>query len=215
MPSAARSKPFRPLQSVPRREKRLACEARSSTRKEREAKRRVSHATQREAHPSAARHMQTLPALRLSLASSPSSAGLMNTLARPCRAHALQLVVVARPPPSHTHITNHTPCCRPLLLLPSPSIPLPSLLPFAPSEMPSPPSLAHTLAAAMRARAHAAITLRCVAGERDSTDHIQHTHITSHTRIQRAKSERRTHIICGRRTGESGNIISTSYNVLR
>ena len=56
MPSAARSKPFRPLQSVPRREKRLAREARSSTRKEREAKRRVSHATQREAHPSAARH---------------------------------------------------------------------------------------------------------------------------------------------------------------
>ena len=206
MPSAARSKPFRPLQSVPRREKRLACEARSSTRKEREAKRRVSHATQREAHPSAARHMQTLPALRLSLASSPSSAGLMNTLARPCRAHALQLVVVARPPPSHTHthtqshithlVAAHYCCCRR-------QIPLPSLLPFPPSEMPSTPPLAHTLAVPC-ARAHAGITLRCVAGERDSTDHIQHTSHTSHTRIQRAKNERRTHIICGRRTVESG-----------
>ena len=153
MPSAARSKPFRPLQSVPRREKRLACEARSSTRKEREAKRRVSHATQREAHPSAARHMQTLPALRLSLASSPSSAGLMNTLARPCRAHALQLVVVARPPPSHTHNhTSHT------LLPPITAVAVARshCHPFSPSpppEMPSPPSLAHTLAAAMRARA--------------------------------------------------------------
>ena len=191
MPSAARSKPFRPLQSVPRREKRLACEARSSTRKEREAKRRVSHATQREAHPSAARHMQTLPALRLSLASSPSSAGLMNTLARPCRAHALQLVVVARPPPSHTHHTSHT-------LLP----PITAVCRRHPSHChpfsPSPrqrcrprPSLAHTLAAAMRARAHAAITLRCVPGERDSTDHIQHTSHTSHITSQ-GYSARRT-----------------------
>ena len=121
----------------------------------------------------------------------------------PCRAHALCSARRRRQATTITHtITHHTPCCRPLLLLPSPDpIAIPSPLP--PSEMPSTPPLAHTLAVPC-ARAHAGITLRCVAGERDSTDRIQHTSHTSHTRIQRAKNERRTHIICGRRTVESG-----------
>ena len=183
MPSAARSKPFRPLQSVPRREKRLACEARSSTRKEREAKRRVSHATQREAHPSAARHADP-PGVAAVVSVFPvvsrPDEHIGAALSRPCSAARRRRQATTITHTSHiTHLVAAHYCC-----LPSPSIPLPSLLPFPPSEMPSPPLSRAYPCSAMRARAHAAITLRCVPGERDSTDHIQHTHITSHITSQ-------------------------------
>ena len=98
-------------------------------------------------------------------------------LSRPCSAarRRRQATTITHTQSHITHlVAAHYCCCRR-------QIPLPSLLPFPPSEMPSTPPLAHTLAAAMRARAHAGITLRCVAGERDSTDHIQHTHHTHHT----------------------------------
>ena len=158
MPSAARSKPFRPLQSVPRREKRLACEAGSSTRKEREAKRRVSHATQREAHPSAARHAHP-PGVAAVVSVFPvvsrPDEHIGAALSRPCSAARRR-----RQATTITHTHNHT---SHTLLPPITAVAV--AIPAIPSPLPPVRDAFHALpraypCAAMRA-SYAAIAALC------------------------------------------------------